>query len=350
MKVKAYLIKVVAAVVSVISLSAMPVYAADQKPVLKIEDAIKAAITYSTQISINSNQYDALKEQIKLNDSATYHEYQSIYLQKAQNEQQKQMIEDQIANDITNKYNTIIILQKEIQLINKNIEISTKELKQMEIKNKKGLVNPISYQSKEIDVINLKSSKTSKEEELKNAQAYFKIITGKDITQYSLDENIKYESFRIKGLVEGYASSKVDTYLKYDKELAKLKEDNLLTDGDAPIFLATYLTKKSAAEAETLTLEDKQKNLKQSLITNYSSLISLEEKINSLQLQFDILDKKTKSAALRYKAGMINVIEYDKQVVIKQELELEKLRSINTYNSLKESIQKPWVSNLSSMN
>jgi len=43
---------------------------------------------------------------------------------------------------------------------------------------------------------------------------------------------------------------------------------------------------------------------------------------------------------------MMNVIEYDKQVVAKQELELTKLKLINKYNSLKASIQKPWITNL----
>lgn len=348
MKTKRYLTKLVIAAISVTSLFAMPLYAAEQKAVLKVEDAVKSAIAYSNQMSINSNEYEALKEQIKLNNSATYYEYQSIYLQRSKNEQEKKMIEDQIANDITNKYNTLIILQKELQSISKNIEVSSKELKQMELKHKKGLVNPISYQSKEIDVANLKTTKTAKEEELKNAQTYFNIITGKDIIKYSLDENIKFEPFRIKGLVEGYASSKVQEYLKYDKELAKLKEDNLLEDGDRPIFYADYLSSKSAAETVTLTLEEKQKNLKQSLITSYSSLINLEEQISSLQSQFDILDKKIKSAELRYKGGLLSVIEYDKQVLTKQELELKKLKSINNYNSLKESIQKPWVNNLSS--
>ncbi|WP_070000445.1 TolC family protein [Cellulosilyticum sp. I15G10I2] len=346
MKAKNYLVRLAAVLISAVAGLTMPLYAAEQNPMLKLEDAIKSAIVYSTQVSINSKEHEALREQLKLNNSATYYQYQSLYLNKAKNEQQKKMLEDQITNDISNKYNTIIILQKEIQLLSKNIDIHSKELRQMAIKSQKGLVNPIQYQSKEIELINLKSSKQTKEEELKNAQVYFKIITGKDLTRYTLEDTIPYETFRIIGSTEGYINSKISIYLQYDKELAKLKEDNLLKEGDFPVFYADYLTNKTAAETVTLKLEDTQKTLKQSLINSYSSLLSLEEQIASSALQLEVLDKKLRTAEIRYRNQLISVIEYDKQVTAKQEAELNLLKLISQYNSSKEMIQKPWIGNV----
>ncbi len=342
MKFKNYLLKTASAVmIGVIALST-PLYAAEAKPVLKVEDAIKSAIAYSNEISINSIQYEALKEQLKLNDT-TYYQHQTIYLTKAKNEQQRKVVEDTIAHDIRTKYTDMLVMQKEISTLGKNIDIGSKELIQMSLKNKKGLVNPVLYQSKEIEVGSLKATKLSKEEELKNAQVYFKVITGKDVAKYTLDETISYEPFRIKGSVEGYINSKIEIYLQYDKELSKLKEDNVLREGDAPPTLADYLAKKGDAKTTTLKLEETQKNLKQSLITSYSALLSLEEQISSAKLQIDLMEKKLKSAELRYNAGMISVVEYDKQVVAKQEAELSLAKLINKYNGLSERIEKPWV-------
>ncbi len=342
MKSKQYLTKLAAVLVSMISLVAMPLYATEQKATLKVEDAVKSALSYSNQMSINSKTNETLKEQMKLDNSTTYYQYQNIYLRKAQNEQQRKMLEDKIAMDVITKYNSIIIFEKEIQQISKNAEISSKELQQMSIKNKRGLVNPIMYQSKEIEAANLKASKAAKEEELKNAQTYFKVVTGKDVTKYTLDDMIHYEPFRITTSVEGYISSKIDIYLQYDKELAKLNQENV------PVELGyiKYITDKSTAESATLSLEDTQKTLKQTLINKYSSLVNLEEQINSLQSQLDLLDKKLKSVEMRYNAGMVSVVEYNKQEVAKQNVEIERLKLINSYNSLKETIQKPWVASL----
>jgi outer membrane protein TolC len=342
-KAKRYLIKWMAVMISVASVLTMPAYGADTKPILKAEDAIKSAISYSNQISINSSNNNALKEQLKFNDSTTYYQYQSIYLQKAQNEQQREMIEDQIANDIVDQYNTMIIMGKEISLISKNIDIASKELRQMALQNKKGLINPVTYQSKEVEITNLKNNKLAKDEELKNAQLYFRIITGKDMTKYTLEDQIGFEPFRIAGLVEGYISSKVSLYLQYDKELADLRQDNILMEGAPAPTYASYLAEKSSATTALLTLEDKERNLKQTLISTYSTLLNLEEQINNQKSQLSVLDKKLKSAELHYKAGLMSVLAYDKELTAQKEAELQMMKLVSRYNSLKESIQKPWV-------
>lgn len=329
--------------ISVTSVLTMPAYGANTKPILKAEDAIKSAISYSNQISINSSNNNALKEQLKFNDSTTYYEYQSIYLRKAKNDQQREMIEDQIASDIVDKYNTMIIMEKEINLISKNIDIASKELRQMTLQNKKGLINPVTYQSKEVDMTNLKNSRLAKEEALKNDQLYFRIITGKDVTKYTLDEQISFEPFRIEGLVEGYISSKVGVYLQYDKELANLRQDNILIEGAPAPTYASYLTDKSSATTAILTLEDTERNLKQTLIRNYGTLLNLEEQITNQKSQLLVLDKKLKSAELQYQAGLISVLAYDKELAVQQEGELQMMKLVSQYNSLKEAIQKPWV-------
>lgn len=340
---KAYLTKLVIVAASTIVLLAIPAYAAEQKPILKLEEAVQSAISSSNQAAINSNQYEALKEQMKVSQGADYYQYQSIYLKKAKNEQQKQLLEDRITSDITSKYNAMIVLENEIEGMYKSIGISVKELRQAELKSQKGLMNPVLYQSKQNEIETLKTSIKAKEEELQNAKLYFKVLTGKDMAEYILEETISYEPFKIEGLVEGYINSKISTYLQYDKEIAKFEQDNIIKDGDPTPFYANYLNTKTAADTAVLQLDDKQITLKQTLINQYTSLLSLEDQISGLQLQLEVLDKTLRSAELKYQAGMISVLEYDKQQAKKQEIELQLLKLKNSYGSLKDMIQKPWT-------
>jgi len=343
MKSKRYLKQWVSIVLTFVLLCAVPLYAAEQKPVLKLEDAIKAAIIYSNQMVLNSKEQTTLKEQLKANQSAIYFVYQQTYLKKAKNEQQKQVVEDQIASDITDKYNAMLVLQREMDNLTKNIDIKAKELKQMQLKSKKGLINPITYQAKEVELEGLKTTKQAKIEELKNDQDYFKIITGKDLTQYSLDDTGSYEIFKIQGSVDGYLNSKISDYLKYDKALAELIGDNVILPGSAPPFYADYLENQYNADKGIITVEETQKNLKQTLINNYSTLLSIEQQIITVKSQLQLSNKKLKTVQLRYKAGLVSSLDYDKEVLAKQELELNLTNLINQYNVLKDSIQKPWV-------
>ena len=339
MKIKKYVLKFAASILVVTSFLSIPVHAEEQKLTFKIEDAIKSAISYNVQMSINTKDNEALRNQLYMNDTTTYYDYQSIYLQKAQNEQQRKMLEDKIASDVTSRYNNILVLNKEIGKLSKDIEVSAKELKQMEVKNKNGLVNPVEYQKQEVALAASKTMKASKEEELKNAAAYFKLITGKDINRYVLDNTIKYEPFRITTSVEGYIDSKLDIYFKYDKELAELNAENFPVTQD----YVTYVKGNNQAETSVLKFEDRQKQLKQRLMETYSNLVSLEEQINTLQPKLVVYDKELKSNEIRYKAGLISIIDYDKKMNEKQDVEIQILKLMMNYNTLKDKIQKPWV-------
>ena len=343
MKIKYAIRQLASLLMAVAAVLGSPLYGAEAKPVLKLEDAISSAFVYSTQMSINSKENNTLKEQMKFGSEATYYQYQTIYLTKAKNEQQKTMLQDKIARDVTYKYYDMLILQKEIEVLNRNIDISTKELRQSAIKNQKGQVNPITYQTQEIELMTLKTSKTSKEEELKNAQLYFKVVTGKDLMKYVLDENMAYEPFRIIGSVEGFINSKISIYLQYDKELAKLHEENIITEGAQPVLYTSYIKSKNDAETVSLQLEDQQKTLKQNLINAYSSLLSLEEQIEALNLKIEIADKNLKTAKLRHQGGLISDLEYNKQLVNKEKIQLDILKLIHQYNHTKENIEKPWT-------
>ena len=60
---------------------------------------------------------------------------------------------------------------------------------------------------------------------LKDAQYSFKVLTGKDVTKYSLEQDIKFDKFKIDGSVDEYLDNVVENYLKYSTQLIELNKD-----------------------------------------------------------------------------------------------------------------------------
>ncbi|MDF2596042.1 MAG: putative multidrug efflux pump, outer membrane protein [Clostridia bacterium] len=341
---KIYLKKLLAVIMTCSVLSALPLYAAEPKTTLTLEEAIESAYRYSDQVSLNSKEYDLLKEQLKANEGGSFVAYQTLYLTKGKNEQQKQILKDQIAYDITKRYNALVSLQEEIANLEASISLNTKKLTDMALKKKVGLITTTEYDSLVIQLEMQKNTKTAKSESLINDQNYFKILTGKDISKYSLDDQLSYEPFRISGPIDSYINNKIADYLKYDKDIVQLQADNIITEGSAPMAWSVYLGQKYASDTKISALESTQKTLRQGLMTTYSSLLSLEEQIVSLQSQLQLLEKQLATAKLQYQVGLMTALDYNIQLLKLADTQYSLRTLVTNYNSLKEVIQKPWAS------
>ncbi|WP_069999300.1 TolC family protein [Cellulosilyticum sp. I15G10I2] len=342
-KVKKHLKKMLVIGLSIVCLNALPIYATDARPVLTLEESIKSGTIYSNQIALNAQERDLLKERLKANQNNIYEVYQSIYLQKAKNENQAKVLKDQMTYDITNRYNAIVILEKELMHLEREIALKTKELMQMQARKEAGVITPVQYDSAAIELEDLKNSRQSKLEFLANEQSYFKLVTGKDLTKYILDDAFNYEIFRIPGSVDRYMDSKITEYLKYDQNLAQFAKDHIIIAGTPVVFYADYLDKKYTADKNLASLEDARKAMKDALMNSYSNLISLEEQISTLETKHQLVQKQAAIAKAHYEAGMSTALDYNKQILSLEAIELNIRKLITNYNVLKEVIQKPWM-------
>jgi len=328
--------------ICIISLSVVPLHAADQKPVLKLDDAIKSGFVYSNQISLNSKELELLRERLKSREDNSYVAYQTVYLQKAKNEQQKEILQDCITYDITNRYNMLVVLQKEITQLDHSITITIREMQQMKVKKELGLVDDVSYDSMEIQLQDLKNSKQSQLELLNNDQSYFKLITGKDVAKYTLEDVLIYETFRIPGAVDNYMDSKIEDYLKRDSALAQFAKDNILTDVVGTVYYSDYLDKNYNADKSLSLLEDTKKEMKDALKDSYASLINQEEQISNMQAKRLLAQKQVSIAKVKYQIELITELDYQKQSLSLEDIELNLTKLTTQYNLLKQVIQKPW--------
>ena len=79
--------------------------------------------------------------------------------------------------------------------------------------------------STELEIQNLQNTQKSSENALKDAEYSFKILTGKDVSQYSLEQDVNFEPLKIDGSIDEYLDNVIDSYLKYTEQLVNLNKD-----------------------------------------------------------------------------------------------------------------------------
>ncbi|OOM82431.1 outer membrane efflux protein [Clostridium puniceum] len=407
--------------ISVISGGAMPAFAADttisststsaaantdnsiyvqnqvkQNPVLTLKEAVNSAINNSEKLALQAKQIklyedkmDIQEELDDVNDNDEDFPYDKLELLLNQSKEQKEYMKDQIEQDITNKYNTLIDKEKALNKLKKQIQIKTKQINDTGLKKNLGLVTSIDVKNAEIELEKLKNTEKAKEDQLKNSQDYFEVLTGKDLSKYSLDESQEFEAFRITGSVDQYFDGVIDKYKKYDKKLLELTKDNLKdikdTAGDKPdtsdapnknssayydtdpdtgekefnsdkydkAVLAYknqwntyggYLEQKFAYSTSVYTLNETTKGLKNGLKESYASLLDMENSIKVMKSTMEVKNKELANSKLKYDLGLITKTDYNSLILDNDDLETNLRTAINNYNTLKEQIQKPWIS------
>lgn len=335
--------RVMSSFLCVVLFGSSALYGAEAKPILNLNDAIESAYIRSSKVSLNSQENSYLKDQMKANENSTFLAYQLSYLSKSKNEQQEKIIKETIAYDITKRYNALVLLEEEIANLDANIMVSTRKLQNFQLQKKVGLVSELQYKNAAIQLDMQKNTRNAKQASLLNNQNHFKTLTGKDLKLYSLDHTMTYEPFRITGSVDSYFTHKAAEALKYDKEMLSLQADNLLMEGSAPISWAAYQNQKYQIDSKIITLEDAEINTKQALLTSYSSLLSLEEQIVSLQDQITLLENQLKILDLQQQVGLIAPLDYEAQAITLLDTKLALKQLTTNYNTLKTTLEKPWV-------
>ncbi|WP_105177487.1 MULTISPECIES: multidrug transporter [Clostridium] len=368
----------IAGLITSISLIQIPANANTSKPILSLEKAIDSAIDNSYQIVLNEEKQDMLEEKDDFYQDVDMDDDGYNDIQMSQNEQKRKFLEDQISVDVTSKYNSMVILEKELENIVIDIEIKTKEYENMELKKKIGLVSTIEMQNAKAELEKLKTEKKSKEQELKNSKKVFKIITDIDVEDYDLEDNVKFKPLKLDESLDSYLDNRIDTYFRYNKKLANWVEDNYSsTAGSKPTppnendykdeegntkpeykdALNNWSTNyynwisvslkdiESEYNANTAvdSVNDGKRTMKQTLLTTYTKLVTLEGNITSMKAQLDVLYNKTKITKLQYDLGLATKQEYYKQLLTTEQLEVSYNSLINSYNDLKEKIEKPWT-------
>lgn len=416
--------------ISVMSGTALPVFAADStttstntatttavaqnnsttvqaqtaKPLLTLDEAIKVAIGNSNTLKLDEqkisyqNKFDDINE--RLDDASNASGDKKDYNEDTRDanlkqlKQQRDFDEDKIIQKTTTAYNNIVTSQMKIDKAAKVLEVKKKELSNANLKKNLGLMTSTDLRSTELQIQNLQNQQTLSMNTLKDAQDSFKVLTGKDVTKFILEQDIKYEQFKINGSVDEYLDNAIDNYMKYSTELLKLKKDyyndkdNQVSEDDVKkaedaMKIATkptkptgtyttddyanyvdaldkyntaksgyatalslrlaYLNNKLGVYTQEVSLEETKKAYKESLKSLYTNLLATEDTINYLNNNIQLNNKQLSAYKLKYDLGLITKSEYDSQVANNDDFDIQLRSTVDSYNTLKEKIQKPWL-------
>ena len=364
---------------------------ANTKSVLTLNDAIDAGINGNDKINLQIKKVNLEKDKLDIQDDIddSGYAYDSQDVKVKQEEQNKDFLEDQVSQNITNLYNDLVAQGKDLNKLKKQIEIKTKEINDAKLKQSLGLITSIDKKNADIELQTLKDNETKAENKLKNSQDYFKVLTDKDLNNYVLEQDADYEVFRITGSVDSYLDNIVNKYCEYDKESSDLLKDYIkdnkdnyssFTVGEAPKLsdyadikttdgldviksaqdqyaaaltnynsgianYKTFLETKYNSSAASVGVEEKKKSYKKILNESYTSLLDLENKINVIKSNIEVNNKQLSIAKLKLDMGLLTKTQYNSQILASEDLETSLRSLIDSYNKLKNNIQKPWLIN-----
>ncbi|KJZ87167.1 MULTISPECIES: TolC family protein [Clostridium] len=391
------------------------------KQVLTLEDAINGAKSSSNTIAIldenirlmqNINSLSDKKDDVVnssddsgsgLTDTQKDYDEDKRKLQLNQLEQKRDFMVDKLSQSVTNAYNSLIISQLEISQLKNDIELQKTEIQQYNLKKSLGLVTDIN-----IDQVNLGLQKNlndldNKQNTLKDDKENFKVLTGKDVDQYTLEDKIEYKKFALDGSLDEYLDGVIDEYVSYTQEINDLNkdfwndDDNKVTNGDvsdakdfyeankdkkAPSLSdylgdktgddrinaiadylkdsnsyttglsaytgaiglrMNYLQNKSSVTTSELELNETKDQYKKALRTMYTNLLNIEKSIDLLNSNVELSNKQLRINKINYDLGLKTKLDYDKSVSESETLNNQLKSTINSYNTLKAQLEKPWI-------
>ena len=160
----------------------------NNKAILTLDEAVNSAIENSYDISINKQKVEMLEEKRDFykdagndDDMKSFDDLIDIFydlarIQHGQADQNETFLEDKVRKEITTQYNSIVIAEKELEQINKNIEVTNIDYENVQLKKTLGLSIDTDVQSAQLDVEKLKNQKNQKKKQLKVIETFYQYL------------------------------------------------------------------------------------------------------------------------------------------------------------------------------
>lgn len=313
--------------------------------------------------------------------------------------QNREFSEDKLVQNTKDSFNSLVTSKVQIDKLKNDIQINERSLNESKLKLNLGLATSIQIDGLELSLQKLKNDLTTKEDSFKNEKLKFKSDTGIDVDDYILDDTLNYKKLEVEGDLDSYFEGLVDELLSYSEQIYELDkeywndDDNKVKTPTKPSkeelgsnglsiedymkdknttdekinalikymddsskyqsSLSTYmnqlsarmayLQQKYALDATENGLTEARKSYKNGLREMYTNLKSIESAIDLLQQNIEFENKQIRLSKVNYDLGLMTKLAYDTKVNDLETNQVALRTSINNYNTLKASLEKPWI-------
>lgn len=320
------------------------------KKILTLDYAISSAMDREGKVGVLDQQIEAYEEQMKvISDYASPLYYSTKYAQDNVI-QQKKLLKDSVAYKVNVLYDSIIMLQKQIELNKVETEIAEKELKQVEIKNKNGQLSKLSLAEAKANLEKKQVEQKQNLLSLEDCKNQFFNLTHINIEDYDvIEENLSYEPLDYPGGTDALINWNVDYYLQNTEAYIAYQNNNVIDYTEYKYNVYTGIpenilkTAKAELAQSSYDTQQQKKNMTESLQSSVVGLEKLQQTIAMQQTEIENQKANLALSKIRYEHGYMSQIDFQKSEQAVQQLELAYIQNIYNYQQQKMILEKPWV-------
>lgn len=320
------------------------------KKVLTLDYAINSAMDREGKVGVLEQQIDAYDEQIKvISDYASPLYYSTKYAQDSVI-QQKKLLKDSVSYKVTVLYDGIMMLQKQVEVNQVEIEIAEKELKQVEIKNKNGQLSELSLTEAKAALEKKQAEQKQNLLSLKDYKNQFFNLTHINIEAYDrIEENLSYEPLDYPGGTDALINWNVDYYLKNTEAYIAYQNDNIIDYTQYKYNVYTGIpenilkTAKAEVAQSSYDMQQQKKNMIESLQSSVVGLEKLQQTLATQQTEIENQKANLAVSKIKYEQGYVSELDLQKSEQAVRQLELAYIQNVYTYQQQKMVLEKPWV-------
>lgn len=318
--------------------------------ILTLERAISGGINNDEKVAVLCKKITAYEDSLWASSGVLDTTYFSTKYSRDDAVQQKEFLRDTISYNVTILYQKIVLLQKEMAMNDRELELRNKELKQAQIKFDRGQASKLDLTNAQKTVDDLMAQQVQNQTTLKDYKSQFLNLTNINIDNYDgLEEDLKYEIFTYKNGVDALIEKNVSKYMENLEALIEYQKNHTLElseaggfKGTAPESHVVSSTEADVAE-KAYNADQKRDKLKESLKTCYADLLNLQKAMETQQENIKYEETKLAATKIRYEKGYTSQIDLEEAEFKIEQLKYKYETDVYKYKQATMVLEKPWV-------
>lgn len=318
--------------------------------VLTLDKVIESAMNREDKVAVLNKQINAYEEKLNMVSDISSMAYYTTKYSYDQALQEQETLRDTVAYKAMQLYESIALLQKQIEFSELDIEIAKKELLIAQIKNNNGQLSKLSLSQAKYNLDNEETKKNQNELLLADYKSQLLSLTNINLDDYdALEEDLSYDALGEEQNVNGIIMKSVDYYMKNTEAYVAYQQDHIVEaleykyGTNIGITMDIWEANKADLAQSSYNTEKQREQMIESLKTTATELKKLEETIVLQETQFRNMQEQFKAVEINYSKGYVSELDKQKAEQGIQQLELARMQNLYTHAQLKMVLEKPWV-------